>query len=495
MKLLAKLEKSFDSWFLISISVVFFILRLPSLFEPDWYGDEGVYQVLGIGIKAGRLLYRDIFDNKPPFLYLLYSLVSSDQFLIRLISLIFGLLSVWIFFYLAKKLFADAKASYIATTLFAVLFGLPLIEGNIANAENFMLLLNILAGYLVFKSLDLKTITHKSIILILAGVLLSFSFLFKIVAVFDFAAFFAFLFFVNYSKSLMDIFRIDALIKEFKNLSPLIIGFLIPTVLVILFFILNHAFSDFLTATLFSNIGYVGYGNKLIIPQGFLILKLILLGAFSLFVFYKRRSFGNSFTFVSLWLAFSVFNAYFSQRPYTHYVLVLLPSFCLMIGLFILNKKFSKLSGILTIATFITILLSFNFYVKTIFYYPNFISFITGNQNVNSYQKFFDQSTPLNYEIANYINLYAKPKDNVFLWGNNAQVYYLTNKLPPGKYTVAYHITSYKDGISNTQKGLSLNQPRFIVIMSNAGSYPFSLAGFSPKINIEGAIIYEKFNQ
>src|ERR1035437_1451474 len=360
MKILAKLEKSFDSWFLIVISFVFFLLRLPSLFEPDWYGDEGIYQVLGIGIKAGRLLYRDVFDNKPPFLYLLYSLVSSDQFMIRLISLIFGLLSVWIFFYLAKKLFADAKASYISTSIFAVLFGLPLIEGNIANAENFMLLLNILTGYLIFKSLDSKSINHKSKIIILAGILLSFSFLFKIVAVFDFAAFFAFLFFVNYPKNLIDIFKIKNLIKEIRNLSPFIIGFLLPIAVVVLFFILAHAFSNFLTATLFSNIGYVGYGNKFIIPQGFLILKLILLGGFSLFVFYKRRIFGNSFTFVSLWLAFSIFNAYFSQRPYTHYVLVLLPAFSLMIGLFILNKNFSKLSGVLAIASFIAVLLSFN---------------------------------------------------------------------------------------------------------------------------------------
>jgi len=495
MKLLAKLERSFDFWFLISISVVFFVLRLPSLFEPDWYGDEGIYQVLGIGIKAGRLLYRDIFDNKPPFLYLLYNLVSSDQFMIRLISLIFGLLSVWVFFLLAKKLFENAKASYISTSIFAVLFGLPLIEGNIANAENFMLFLNILAGFLIFKSLDATFINHKIRILIFAGVLLSFSFLFKIVAVFDFAAFFVFLFFVNYSKSLLDIFKIKTLIKEIQNLSPLIIGFLIPTVFVILYFILNHAFSNFLTATLFSNVGYVGYGNKLIIPQGFLILKLILLGGFCAFVFFKRKVFGNSFTFVSLWLAFSIFNAYFSQRPYTHYVLVLLPAFCLMIGLFILNKNFSKLSGVLTITTFIAVLLSFNFYLKTIFYYPNFVSFLMNTQNINSYRKFFDQNTPRDYEITSYINLYAKTKDNIFIWGNNAQVYYLTNKLPPGKYAVAYHITNYKDGISNTKKGLAINQPTFVVIMPNTGSYPFSLAGFSPKINISGSIIYEKLNR
>jgi hypothetical protein len=495
MKILAKLEKSFDSWFLITISFIFFLLRLPSLFEPDWYGDEGIYQVLGIGIKAGRLLYRDIFDNKPPLLYLLYSFVSSDQFLIRLISLIFGLVSVWAFFYLARRLFENPRIAYISTSIFAVLFGLPLIEGNIANAENFMLPLNIIAGFLVLKSLDIKSRNTKYMALSVAGFIIGLSFLFKIVAVFDFAAFFAFLFFTNYSKKLLDIFKPKNLIAEIRNLFPLTIGFMIPIVITALFFLLNHAFPNFLTATLFSNIGYVGYGNKLIIPQGFLILKLILLGTFSLFIFYRRKHFGNSFVFVSLWLAFSLFNAFFSQRPYTHYVLVLLPAFCLMIGLFLLNKNFSKLSGILIITSFIVILLGFTFYIKTVLYYPNFISFVIDGNRVNSYQKFFDASTPINYDLANYINTHASPKDNIFLWGNNAQVYYLTAKLPPGKYAAAYHITSYKDGYMNTKEGLALNKPKFIVIMPNAGVYPFSLTGYNQEINIENVIIYEKINQ
>ena len=31
----------------------------------------------------------------------------------------------------------------------------------------------------------------------------------------------------------------------------------------------------------------------------------------------------------------------------------------------------------------------------------------------------------------------SKKSDNIFIWGNNAQVYKLTEKLPPGRYTVA----------------------------------------------------------
>jgi hypothetical protein len=327
---------------------------------------------------------------------------------------------------------------------------------------------------------------------LLSGLILGLSFIIKIVAIFDFAAFAAFLFFANYSRKLLDIFKVENFLKEIKSVMPFIIGFSVPMIITIIYFIFNHAFKDFLTATFFSNVGYVGYGNKFIIPQGFLIFKLALLGSFSLFIFWKRKAYGLPFAFTSLWLGFSLFNAYFSQRPYTHYVLVLLPALCLVIGLFLLNKNFSKSAGVLMLSVFIAILLSFNFYIKTIFYYQNFATFMLNKQSVTAYEKFFDGSTPRDYEIANYINLYAKKSDNIFLWGNNAQVYKMTNKLPPGKYTTAYHITGYKDGPSNTETGLIINKPKFIIVMPNVSKYPFSLAGYDRKINLEGIDIYER---
>src|SRR3989344_9540207 len=98
MKILRMLEKNTGFWFVLASSFVFFLLRFPSLFEPLWYGDEGIYQVIGSSLNNDTLLYKEIFDNKPPFLYWLYSIFDSDQFAIRLVSLIFGLLSIIIFF-------------------------------------------------------------------------------------------------------------------------------------------------------------------------------------------------------------------------------------------------------------------------------------------------------------------------------------------------------------------------------------------------------------
>ncbi|MBI3984384.1 MAG: glycosyltransferase family 39 protein [Candidatus Levybacteria bacterium] len=491
MRLLERLEKSKNFWFLLIIWVVFFFLRFPSLFEPYWYGDEGIYQTLGLGIDNGRLLYRDIFDNKPPFLYLLYGLFGADQFMLRLTSLIFGVLTLGVFFKLCKKLLENDKASYVATITFAFLFGLPLIEGNIANAENFMLFFNIAAGFLVVRSLD-HTNSKRYKVLFLAGLTLGISFLFKIVGGFDFAAFLVFLFFANFAKNFRDIFKPQNILSEIKNISPLIIGFCLPILLVTLYFVLNGAFPYFIKATFANNIGYVGYGNKFIIPQGLLILKLAIVALSLSFLFIKRKVLGNNQIFIFIWLVFSLFNAFFSQRPYTHYVLVAIPALCLLIGLVMLKNKFFKFSLLVLIVTLFLLITNFSFYIKTVFYYQNFVQFLANQKNVYQYQRFFDGNTPNDYELASYINRVAGEKDNIFIWGNNAQVYKLTNKLPPGRYTVAYHITSYEDGMSNTLEGLKKAKPKLIIIMGNVAKFPFAIPQYLHKMNINGVDIYEK---
>lgn len=494
MKILGRLEKSKDFWFALIASSIFFLLRLPSLFEPYWYGDEGIYQTIGIALSQGKLLYKDIFDNKPPLIYLLYSLFSSDQFTLRLVSIIFGVLSVIAFFLLTKKLFAEFKtnnkfACYLSTAFFSFIFGLPLIEGNIANAENFMLLPIILSALLIVNQKQFKNS-------FLAGLLLGIAFLFKVVAVFDFAALFLFISFV-FLNNLQKHLKIKETAKTLgKQLSPFIFGFILPIVTTCLFFLLRGAFSDFLNATLSTNVGYVGYGNKLLgIPQGLLFIKLLALAIFSVIIFIKKEKLGLASIFILLWFSFSLFNAFFSERPYGHYLLVLLPSFSLLLGLFIVSNKFKQIYLTLAIGSLLVIFKNFSLYPleKNILYYQNIFDFIIGKIDVASYQSFFDKRTPLDYEIVQFIQPKMKTTDSIFIWGNNAQVYKLINTLPPGKYIVAYHITNYPDGFTNTKIALEKKKPKFIITMPGQTPMPFSLANYFHKINIDNITIYERF--
>lgn len=84
MRLLSYLEKQKDIWFTLILSVIFFLTRFPALFEPNWYGDEGIYQAIGRALRAGKLLYVGAWDNKPPTLYYIYAFFDANQFQIRL---------------------------------------------------------------------------------------------------------------------------------------------------------------------------------------------------------------------------------------------------------------------------------------------------------------------------------------------------------------------------------------------------------------------------
>ena len=482
MKLLARLEKNYIFWFLLTISIIFIFLRLPSLFEPYWYGDEGIYQAIGILLNNGEKLYIGAWDNKPPLLFIIYAIFNSNQFSLRLLSLVFGLISIFIFYFISIKLFLNNKnASIISTTIFAILFGTIIFEGNIANAENFMLLPILIGALLIISSESYKKGTYVKTYF-LAGLLISVAFLTKIVAIFDLLAFTLFIL-IHPNQNLKN---------KISKLLPLILGFSIPFLLTLIYFLFTNNFKDFLDALLFGNIGYVGKENQFLIPQGLLIFKTVLLLMFVIFIYWKRRKIHPNLIFILLWFSFSLFSAFFSHRPYTHYLLMLLPSLSLMIGAVF---SFKKERIFLVIAIFLTIItLSESFIIKTNIrdYYMNFISFNLGKKNSYEYQAFFDQRTPRDYNIANYIKANTKQDENIFIWGDNAHLYKLANKKPILRYTVAYHITYFPKGITEMKKAIEIKKPELIIIMPNNGDFPGSLNNYSEKINIQGARIYEK---
>jgi len=481
MKLFAYLEKLKDFWFLLFTSCIFFLLRLPSLFEPYWYGDEGIYQTMATAMNNGSLLYRDIWDNKPPLLYILYALFNGDQFSLRLVSLLFGLLSVIVFFFLARKIFTNQKSTYIATALFAVLFALPIFEGNVANAENFMLLPILTAGLLIIRYLNKPS--KKG--LWYAGIFLSLAFLIKIVAIFDFVAFGLFLLIAQYQHK-------EKVLKEIRQFLPLLYGFFLPILLTVLFFAENKALGAYISAAFQQNIGYVGYGNAFLIPQGLLYIKIILLLVLIGFLFFHRKKIPAGALLVYLWLAFSLFNAFFSQRPYTHYILVLLPSLCLFTGL-LLSRATSSLRLLHSIMLFLIVFLiwkNFTIYKKNLSYYQNFAAFMSGQKNLSSYQTFFDSDMPRAYEVAQFLKMHTKKNTIVFIWGNPAQVYKMSETLPPGRYTVAYHITGSKESMEETAKAITIKKPKFIVLISSR-NYPFNLSSYRYVYSVQGAAIYE----
>lgn len=480
----SSIKKHPTAWFLISLSFVFTLLRLPSLFEPYWYGDEGIYQVVGHAIHDGALLYQDIWDNKPPLLYFIYAAFNGELFFVKLLSLLVGLISVILFFFVGKKLFKGAPL-YSATLIFAVLFATPIIEGNIANAENFMMLPALGSLYFLLSYIQNKQIRF----LILSGILISISSLLKIVGIFDFFAFFTILLFINWDA----IFKGTKLVA--RNTRPLAIyglSFLIIPFITVLIFYAQGSFTPFYNAVLGDNIGYVGFENTFIFPMGILIVKTLLLLGIVLYLFLKRNVFSLSTLIVYVWLVFSIYNAFFSQRAYIHYVLVLLPAFCLLIAHMMTYKKTRVLDALIMVGIIAAVTMHFSIYKYSYPYYKNYLEFIIGKSDVTAYQLFFDRNTPRDYEIANFIKANAEEGERIFLWSDSAQIYALSNTQPISKYVVSYHVTFYKDGVEKVKEGMEAYKPRFIIQTSDHPEIKSFLSSYDLRYRIQGVTIYER---
>ncbi len=491
------LDKTFnkkDIIFLSFVVSVFSLLRLPSIIEPYWYGDEGVYEVIGRALRSGRILYSQIWDNKPPLLYVIYAIFSGDQFYVRLASAIVGIFSLVVFFMIARKFFRNQIAVYVSTAFFGLLFGTPILEGNIANAENFMVLPTLISFYLLFCVKSKNNFIRVGI----AGVILSLSFLTKIVAVFDFAAFsiilFALRFFDEISFARAKIIdEIKSAIGGFQKEAIYAAAFALPIFIVFVYFIAVGAFPDFFRAVFSQNVGYVAYGNYFLFPNGLLYFKLFLLFLSILIVTRYRKIVGQEGLIIFIWLAFSMFNAFFSARPYTHYLLVLLPSFCLLVGYIIENRKLFAFSIPLCLIILIIIESTFKLNFKRVIpYYLNYLNFVTGNISAEQYQSFFDKNTPHDYKLASFIRTKTMPSDNIFVWGDSAQIYFLSNKLPPGRYTVSYHITFYKDATSETRAAILKSRPKYIIQIKEGEEIQNFLDGFELRYKIDNAKIYER---
>lgn len=450
MKIKHKLRKFFSTHWLVFLFILVFFLRLPSLFEPFTYGDEGIYLTLGQAIRRGLVLYRDIHDNKPPLLYLLAAL-AGDFSTYRLILLFWSFTSIFVFYELSQLLFSKNKSAIIfSTTSFAILSSIHTFEGNIGNAENFMLLPTIVAFYLVLT---------KSITKIWAGVLFGLATLFKVPAAFDFIAALAFIF-------LLDLESRRLLIT---NCFLLFFGFVLPILFSFIYYAFQGALGQYLSAAFFQNIPYlaswtadkpqVGGLPLPLLSRGFLVLALVLF----LFVFRKKISLSGKL--ILAWFGFSWFAALLSSRPYPHYLIQVLPSLSLALGLIFQNSRER------VIPLFLVFIFGFSFFIfhfwsyPNLSYYLNFYAYALGQKNKEEYFEYFDQAKEI-YALASYLKKHTLPEERIFIWGTVPSVYALSKRLPVGRYTTSYHIIDF-NGYEETIARLKMKRPRYIVLIAS----------------------------
>lgn len=445
--------------------LVFLFLRLPSLFEPYWYGDEGIYLVLGQAIRKGVTLYSHIHDNKPPSLYYLAAL-SQTVFGFRLLLLFFMAPTIY-FFHRLSQFFLSPKASKIATFIFLVLSSIPLIEGNMANAEVFMLLPTLAGIFLIFK--DKSTFDDLTI----AGLLLGLAFTIKVPVAVEFG-FLCLWLFTDDLKSFKQIF------SRLRNIFVFGFAFLMPIILWSVYFYFKGAFKQFLVASLLQNFGYLSSWSTgtqtASATSGGLTTRLLFLviAWLIIFVLKTRKIISRNFSFLLFWFSATVFGSLLSGRPYPHYLIQVLPSFTLiLVEIFNFKDKKNQFLSSLSIFILAFILFKFQFYFYPVVkYYSNFYSYAVGYKSTSDYRTYFGSDVNDIYQIADFIDTNSSSTDKIFVWGDQAYIYALANRLPSSKYIVAYHVVDF-NGYDDTIDRIKANLPKLIVYYSMPGrSFP-----------------------
>ncbi len=425
-------------------AILFFLLRLPSLFEPYWYGDEGIYLALGQGIRHGLVLFQQIHDNKPPTLYYLAALAHT-VFGFRLLLLLVMIPTVYFFYRLSFKFLKSKILSQLSTLLFLIITSVPLFEGNIANAEVFMLLPTILA-FLIF--LNYK---KSSLSFLFSGLLLGLAFTIKVPVAIEFA--FLCLWLLIFQKS------------KIKNLFIFSLSFLTPIIIYLIYFAVKGALEPFLFAALLQNFGYLSSwstsSQQASVASGGLFGRGIILLVFWLFSFllFHFKKISKNIFFLSAWFFAALFGALLSGRPYPHYLIQVLPPLCLL--LFFFFK--SKLWVLFVFSFFIASLFRYKFYFYPVFsYYLNFYSYVLGKKNIDNYRKYFSYDMPQNYLLASKIKSLTDPSDKIYVWGDQSFLFPLSDRLPATKYIVSYHVVDFK-AHALTMSELKLTTPKLII--------------------------------
>lgn len=462
---------------ILLLSVV--ILRIPSLFEPYWYGDEGIYLTIGTGLKQGLRLYTDIIDHKTPLIY--YLAMVPNQFWFRVLTLGWMMAATAFFFFFTKKLFGRVREAFASTAIFVLLTTLPWFEGNIPNGELFVigfvtaglwllsktqLFQNFLAGNFQ-ESLQVSARENK--LLIAVGALFSLGVLTKVPSLLDFGA----VLLIGWYATLQLNFQQFG--QFLKKTSWLMVGLLFPIALSIAYFVGRGSGQDYLNYGLLYNLRYstewqLAFTNPL--TQFLFTLPgkaLVLAGILALLSFVKKYS--PRFQFIASWFVLALFAVMLSNRPYPHYFMQAVPAFSLLVvQLWLTFENWSRaktaaLTGfaILILPVFLFVLLQVRPY-SSLSYYQHFFDFATKKISMTEYYNAFNPLVEDNYAAAEVIH--GLNGQRIFIWGTNPMLYAQTHTTPTSRFTVAFHIKDFND-YQRTFSQIKQEKPKIIVVMKN----------------------------
>jgi len=443
-----------------------FVFRFPSLFEPFWYGDEGIFAAVGRNLNLGGVLYQTAWDNKPPMIYLTYAAIFKffgvSMFWLHLVAAIVVLATAAVVYEIAQSILG-ARRSLVATFIFGLLTSLRLLEGNLALTEIFMILPISLAMLLAVK----RNFDYKS--LFFAGILFAIASLYKQVGALEAAALGIFVYL--HEKNFLIFFK-----KGFV----LSLGFALPFLVTIAYFVPKKLLDDFIFAA------YTYYQIYLEESPRYAILInvskfLPIFATISYGLFKKFKTYDVSvFHLFLLWSAFSFLGSYFSGRTYGHYLVQAVPAVSLLVASINFPFKITLSRSIFALSFFLPLL----FLTRLLFsdflsggpinqfkYYMNFVDFATGTKTIDNYNNYFDRNVNTIMALSDAIRANHAIGDSIYIWGDYPWLYAIIDAKNPSRYVTSFHVFGVPNGKEEVLDDINKRLPNYIIKSESSIGY------------------------
>lgn len=454
-----------DTWWMMGIAGLVILLRLPSLWEPHWYGDEGIYLAIGKALSAGGQLYIDIVDHKTPIIYYLVALLQT-LWMLKVYLIVSVLVCVLIYWQAARLWFESRLAVVLATGAFGILVSLPRYEGTVFNGELVFLPLTLLGTYLFWRTYrrGIVVLSGRDMLTwVVVGILFGVAFLVKVPAGIELLTVLGFLLTLGLERKIL-----------MRLLLLLGLGFVLPigfsfgwfwwqgSVEAYMFF--GYAYNLWYAAAWSSDArGLAWLLSQTWLRAGLLGVYLVGIGL----VLRDRRA--AVLRYGLMWLGVSLFAATLSLRPYPHYLLQLVPAGCMMLGVMVSQSGRWWWGGVGLIGMlWLVSLIGISPY-DTIDYYVNYLRYQRGEISWETYADWFDDRVIERYETAALLESFAGQEKTLFVWGDDPTFYSVTNMYPAGKYTAWFHAESLDD-TSGELARIREGKPDVIVVIDKTMS-------------------------
>jgi hypothetical protein len=359
-----------------------------------------------------------------------------------------------------------AWRSLIAGVAFALVMCTPVIEGNLALTETYMILPAALA-VLVFVVAQTRAVANADRWYVAAGLLMSVAISYKQVAVFDAAAVATMIWLIHE--------------RPWRALAPYAAGVVAPQVAMLLVFTILGALSEYLYAMVGSAGVYADLSDDkspLIRFSGYVPALLVVA------YLVRRERLGGDVGVRHLplvWVAFALAGATSSPFEFPHYLQQMAPAAALLLVASPLPVERDDLGRIALVVTgLLVVAIVFGQYatefrerrqLRPVSYYETFVARERGEMSELDYMYQFDGSAVAVKDIAGYIEQDGAG-DTLFAWSELAWVYPAAGVTNPARYYASFFgevIPGAKEDIINDLR----ESPPTYVLVSDAAYAPF----------------------